>query len=627
MVEPIKTYGIVIIIIASISACTNGNFNNEQKPIDQQVFALQKDVFIDTKLDSSGVRLKKAAKLLEQNDNVSDSLRSENDFLLGLYYNKIGVLDTASIYFHKAIDQISDSITNWRYVDYFYMAWDTYMQQNLFGDCQHIIERFEQLVKKNDYELLSRVEYFKENTYSYLGELDKALIHNEKRIIYAQKAKMPELEQSALISKSQNLYDLERKKEAYAILDGLVEISYELSIDFKRQIFGIYGYFMFSDNRYNKAIFFYKKGLESSRQLLNTPTPDAKDLVATDYSNIAEAYTKIKKYEKAQLYLDSASMLGFENFNQELHRTILIYQLDLAMQTGNDISKVTEHLDNIYEQQNQQYKTKSENELFALKAAYEKEKILTEEKQASQLQNLMLRTRFILLSIALGLIGLFGFLYYRHKQKLHNEGQLKMQQRLLRTQMNPHFTFNMLYSIKRLIKKDQNLADTYLHKFSKLLRITLDNSMANYVNLNKELEAISFYLDIQLLRMHDKFSYLIELEGIKTDDPIFIPPMLMQPIIENSIEHGISTIDYPGRIIIKLKKNKTWIDCTIEDNGVGLVKSKDLQKRSVSIGLISDFLKKSTKEGIHILDKEHLNNKETGVRTTLKIPYKISKYD
>ena len=113
-----------------------------------------------------------------------------------------------------------------------------------------------------------------------------------------------------------------------------------------------------------------------------------------------------------------------------------------------------------------------------------------------------------------------------------------MQQRLLRSQMNPHFTFNTLYAIQNQIKKDPEGAKDYMLKFSRLLRLILENSMQNYVQLEKEIDSLKKYMDLQLLRFPSKFNYQITLKDIEEDDLIFIPPMLMQPFVENSIEHG-----------------------------------------------------------------------------------------
>ncbi len=617
-------------IIIGISSCTNDSSHNKQLPIEHQILELQKDVFVDTELDSSRIRLFKADSLLKTSEITIDTLRSENYHLIGLYYTKIGVLDTASIYFQQAINQLSDSLQSWRQADYFYLAWDTYRRRSLYGDCFSVIDRFESLIQY-DKSLTwhAQAEYFKESTHIYLNELEKALEHNEERLKYARLTQDIEMEQSAFISRVQLKYQNEEKQEAFKILDQLIEESEQMSVDFRRQVFGTYGILMFYEGDFIKAIEYYQKSLQESKRLMNEelPVPDAKDLVATGYCNIAGAYAKVAEYNKSQKYLDSIKLMGFNNISESIQRGALLYQLDVAIKSQSNDSKVIDYLDDIYEEQNQQYKTKIEKELVALEQSYENEKLLTAEKQETQLHNIRLRTRFIIFSIFVGFAGLLGFFLYKRRQRQHEQNQLKMQQRLLRTQMNPHFTFNMLHSIKRLIKKDQELADNYLLKFSKLLRLTLENSMSSYILLDKELDAIKHYLDLQLHRMQNSFTYSVELDNIEADDPIYIPPMLMQPIIENCIEHGISKIDYPGSINIHLSRKKKWIECVIEDNGSGIRQQDQGHKHSASMDLISEFLKKSTQQGIQIMNKVHINNEETGVKVSLRIPYKLNKHD
>ena len=108
---------------------------------------------------------------------------------------------------------------------------------------------------------------------------------------------------------------------------------------------------------------------------------------------------------------------------------------------------------------------------------------------------------------------------------------------------------------------------------------------------------------------------------MEEDDFIFIPPMLLQPFVENSIEHGFSDIESGGLIMLTFTKKDTHVLCTIRDNGKGISSVKSTFKDSISVKLIADFLKKSTKKDISI---ETNTQSETGVLVTLAIPYKLS---
>ena len=99
--------------------------------------------------------------------------------------------------------------------------------------------------------------------------------------------------------------------------------------------------------------------------------------------------------------------------------------------------------------------------------------------------------------------------------------------------------------------------------------------------------------------------------------------MLLQPFIENSIEHGFSNVDYQGEIKIEFNLINHLIHCTISDNGMGIFEKNKTGKDSLSIKLISDYLKKETKKGVSIVDKRNISN-EHGLKVELSIPYKIT---
>ena len=116
----------------------------------------------------------------------------------------------------------------------------------------------------------------------------------------------------------------------------------------------------------------------------------------------------------------------------------------------------------------------------------------------------------------------------------------ELEQKSLRLQMNPHFLFNSLNSIQSfVIEKDTDKAIYYLSRFSQLMRLILMNSQQSFVVLQQELKVIKLYLDLERLRFDDVFSYIIEVDPDIEDEFIAIPPMIIQPYIENAIMHGL----------------------------------------------------------------------------------------
>ncbi len=158
--------------------------------------------------------------------------------------------------------------------------------------------------------------------------------------------------------------------------------------------------------------------------------------------------------------------------------------------------------------------------------------------------------------------------YYRRidKRKI-----IALEQKLLLSQMNPHFVFNSLTAIQSYIfRNDPYMAGKYLASFSKLVRLILENSRVEYITIAKEKETIERYLDLQLLRFDNKFEYTIEISQNIDLDHHYIPPMLAQPFIENAIEHGIIHSDSKGHISIRFIIDDNCLFLEVEDNGVGL---------------------------------------------------------
>ncbi|TAD86179.1 MAG: hypothetical protein EAY75_09230 [Bacteroidetes bacterium] len=167
------------------------------------------------------------------------------------------------------------------------------------------------------------------------------------------------------------------------------------------------------------------------------------------------------------------------------------------------------------------------------------------------------------------------------KRDFENQlAQLRMS--LLRTQMNPHFLFNSLNSINSFIlKNDRQNASGYLTKFSRLMRLILDNSRSEWVTLESELKAIELYIQLEALRFNHSFSHHIHISGSMDTEDIIIPPMLIQPYIENAIWHGLMYRKEPGgSLIVNVSEEDDWIKVVVTDNGVGRSASEALKSKS-----------------------------------------------
>jgi hypothetical protein len=151
----------------------------------------------------------------------------------------------------------------------------------------------------------------------------------------------------------------------------------------------------------------------------------------------------------------------------------------------------------------------------------------------------------------------------------------------LRAQMNPHFIFNCLNSIKSFtLNKDSASANFYLTKFSRLIRQVLENSRSEKITLQNELSTLQLYLDMEKLRVGDKFDYEIKMDEDLEDDFIEVPPMLIQPYVENAIWHGILHKAEKGKVFVGISQREDKLLITIEDNGIGRKKAAELKSKS-----------------------------------------------
>lgn len=211
---------------------------------------------------------------------------------------------------------------------------------------------------------------------------------------------------------------------------------------------------------------------------------------------------------------------------------------------------------------------------------------------------------------------------------------LKLQ--ALRARMNPHFIFNTINSIQYFISENANQeAYFYLSKFSKLLRTTLNVSEMAAVPLHQEMEILDLYLTLQKLRFEDKLNYKLQVgENIDTNHTL-IPSMLIQPYVENAIEHGIPFARQQGLVQVDIKRNGVALICDITDDGIGINQAlREKQKeptgyRSQGMQLTRERLNiinqsSSSDIDVRITDLSDVDPNQHGTRVTLRIPFTLS---
>lgn len=218
------------------------------------------------------------------------------------------------------------------------------------------------------------------------------------------------------------------------------------------------------------------------------------------------------------------------------------------------------------------------------------------------------------------------------EQKSLYKSMMESELRTLRSQVNPHFVFNSLNSIKSYILTHRSTeAAEYLTDFSTLMRSILQYSKEQLISLNDELEIILLYVSLEQRRFGDNFLFIYEIDPDINIDEVLIPPMFLQPYIENSIKHGLMNKEGFRKLILKIiKENKNYINIIIEDNGIGREQAS-LQRNNMPkyqsmgmninderislLGQTNDF-----KIDIEILDKKSNSNTAEGTKIIIRIP-------
>ena len=249
---------------------------------------------------------------------------------------------------------------------------------------------------------------------------------------------------------------------------------------------------------------------------------------------------------------------------------------------------------------------------------------------------------------ALAAIGLAGIiLLYRYRMSIarreeqqrieHNREKAELELKALRSQMNPHFMFNSLNSIKTyILKADPDKAAEYLSSFAHLIRMILQNSRERVVTLQDELDTLLLYIELEQLRFRDGFEFDCQIdEGIHLDAAT-IPPMILQPYIENAIWHGLLHKDSDRQLSLRFSKNNGELTCSIEDNGIGRqaaarIKSKSATRyKSMGMGITSDridLLNTMDAMGIGVEVRDKLKDGiASGTIVEITIPYENNTY-
>ena len=254
----------------------------------------------------------------------------------------------------------------------------------------------------------------------------------------------------------------------------------------------------------------------------------------------------------------------------------------------------------------------------------DKKQVIAEAEIAQQK---IIRNSVIAVSVIIFLFGIVLSWFIRKRQKINEERkELLLKAKIsdtelkaLRAQMNPHFIFNSLNSIADYIhKNDPKSADYYLAKFAKLMRGILENSEEKEITLAEELRILELYIQLEASRLKHKFSYEIKITPDINPEIVMVPPLIIQPFVENSIWHGLSPKEGNGKLVIEITKENELLNIKVEDDGIGR-RDTDADKKSYGHKLTQDRIKLHDKQsnshsGVYLIDIEN------GTRIEIKLP-------
>lgn len=279
------------------------------------------------------------------------------------------------------------------------------------------------------------------------------------------------------------------------------------------------------------------------------------------------AYFKLGKLKTAQTHILMAANIfneiGFKDGAKECYEKLS----EIAAKSG-DYEKAYEFYRNFSSLKDSMFNESKRKEITEMNIKYESDKkdaaIISEQtllKKEKEKKNLAILLGGVIILSG----GFITFVLFRRKQTKHGFQTRLLENKALRSQLNPHFIFNALNSIQNFIRAHPETAESYLASFSHLMREVLENSEQETITLEAELSMLKKYMGLECLRVSNGFDYEIKLDATVDEQIILVPPLILQPIVENAIWHGIAVRSERGKILIKIGVKNKILQCMIEN--------------------------------------------------------------
>ncbi len=524
----------------------------------------EKQIILLNKISSLYIVLNKFSKVIDQQNKIADLLESNADKNL---YSSRYTANMALMYFK------TDSIKKAKY----------YLYKSIKVAKNHT----NLSLLNSHYNDLSRI-------YLKTKQLDSALYFSNKSLEYGKKNKNHQLTITSLINKG----EIFEKKIEYTKAEREFEKAIRIS-----NIAGFNNAHIYTKlGNFYKRVYLYEFANTNLRKAIKkTIKTENNDEIRNLYHDLMENSILQKKSKQALYYLKKYDFYNEINKKEEVKRNTDYINDRYNMQQEEII-----YLNNKHKL------TEKENEL------------ITQQKVAKSS-----RVLYTTLLFVFGLLLFLTYLYYRNYKLKNEKLNMQLKNTVLRLQMNPHFIFNSLTAIQNTILKNDTLKSAELIAiFSKLIRQNLDFSTKKSILLSEEIDMLTNYLMTQKFRFDNAFSFKINISPKIKADEVNIPPMLIQPFVENAIEHGLKHNNKKGEINIDITKIENGIHITIIDNGIGFKSSKkyvevnDNPDKIHAINIFKERLRirhKKEEESFRITDITNKNNKVIGTKVAFSL--------
>ncbi|UTW66411.1 histidine kinase [bacterium SCSIO 12643] len=531
---------------------------------------------------------------------------------------------------------------------------------------------------KINYTIPSEYYYELGEIYTQLGRYSEANTEYER---FQKNSKNRTLITASNYALAQNYYALEEFEEAISVYEKLLVIEQQAQNDIQiRMCYSALAACYISMGKTDQGLLYYKKSVQGVSQTSSLDNNGNYSQIAENKEIVTKALRKQNKLEEelqvrndnlsitndnleylrlAQTYLKAQNITKtessldqyFENISYniiDMNEIQVIKDMALILKSQNRDNKAFDYLIHYEElsdtiqnrllqiEQNSQQVGSSGYQNYLQLEILQKDKEISENTiqllmRESELneKNLQFQKTIIwLLAIGITLI-IIALVYIVRVSKQRRIANQQLALRSLRTQMNPHFIFNALNSVNSFISmSDERAANKFLSEFSTLMRTVMENSEHEFISLTKELEILKIYLDLEHFRFQNKFDYQLNIDPQLDTDELVIPPMIIQPYIENAIWHGLRYKEDKGTLKVAVNSQNSAIRIIVEDDGIGRNKSQEIktknQRKSNSTAL------KNIKQRVELFNDLHriqvqvniadLHQDGSGTVVTLIIP-------